>query len=68
MEFNYMQEIKYCLKHFELRKYYSMKKQNLNDLKNPDLNPEEILRILNTDKEIGKRINNISRELSVVYY
>ena len=67
-EFDFLKEMVYCLKHFELRKYYSLKKQNLIELKNPDLSDDEIERIQKTDKFIGEKINKISKELSVVYY
>ena len=44
MEFDYLREIEYCLKHFDLRKYYSLKKQNLNELKKPDLRRKKVLK------------------------
>lgn len=64
-EFDYINAMLNCLKYFELRKYYALKKKNLNEFKNPDLNEERIEKIQKLDKFISEKITKISKELNI---
>jgi DNA primase len=63
---DFIKELKLSLKHFELRKYLNLKKENLKELKEENPDPEELDEKLAIHKLLSEKIQELSQELGIV--
>jgi len=66
--FNFIKEISYSLKHFELRKLQSMLKDNVKNLRQKDLSNEEEAHYQKIHQVLLSHISTLSKELGIAYY
>ena len=65
---DFEEELRTTLLHFEFRKTQKNLKQNIKDMKTPNISEEEITQLQMTQSVLSERIAELSKELGIVVY